>query len=128
MTSVDDWFTSRTVRASGQRIHLKVAGDSGPLLVLCHGFAESWYPWRHQLRSLSAAGYRVAALEMRGCGRSSKPTPVSAYRITELVADCVGVVLELGESTAVIVGHDWGHRWPGRQPGPAPTYSPPWPG
>jgi pimeloyl-ACP methyl ester carboxylesterase len=75
---------------------------------MCHGFPESWYSWRHQLDALAGAGYRAVAMDMRGYGRSSKPAEVAAYRITELVEDCVGVVHALGESTAVIVGHDWG--------------------
>jgi pimeloyl-ACP methyl ester carboxylesterase len=102
-----DW-ESRIVRANGQRIHLKLAGTSGPIVLLCHGFPESWYSWRHQLDVLAAAGFRAVAMDMRGYGRSSKPEDAAAYRITELVADCVGVVEALGESTAVIVGHDWG--------------------
>jgi pimeloyl-ACP methyl ester carboxylesterase len=77
------------------------------MVLLCHGFPESWYSWRHQLDALASAGYRAVAMDMRGYGRSSKPTEVAAYRITELVADCVGVVEALGESTAVIVGHDF---------------------
>jgi pimeloyl-ACP methyl ester carboxylesterase len=78
------------------------------LVLLCHGFPESWYSWRHQLDALASSGYRAVAMDMRGYGRSSKPAEVAAYRITELVEDCVGVVQALGESTAVIVGHDWG--------------------
>jgi pimeloyl-ACP methyl ester carboxylesterase len=102
-----DW-QERTVRANGQRIHLRIAGSSGPIVLLCHGFPESSYSWRHQLDALSAAGYRAVAMDMRGYGRSSKPSDLEAYRITELVADCVGVVEALGESDAVIVGHDFG--------------------
>lgn len=105
---MSDKFVSQTVHANGQRIHVVTAGESGPLILLCHGFPESWYSWRYQLHALSEAGYRVAAMDMRGYGRSSKPTDISAYRISELVADCVGVVEALGESTAYIVGHDWG--------------------
>lgn len=101
-------WQSQTVRANGQRIHVKIAGSAGPVVLLCHGFPESWYSWRHQLDALASAGYRTVAMDMRGYGRSSKPVDVSAYRITELVEDCVGVVEALGESTAVIVGHDWG--------------------
>ncbi len=78
------------------------------MVLLCHGFPESWYSWRHQLDALASAGYRAVAIDMPGYGRSSKPTDVAAYRITELVEDCVGVVEALGESTAVIVGHDLG--------------------
>jgi pimeloyl-ACP methyl ester carboxylesterase len=101
-------WDSRSVRANGQRIHVHIAGSSGPIVLLCHGFPESWYSWRHQLDALASAGFRAVAMDMRGYGRSSKPTEVAAYRITELVADCVGVVRALGESTAVIVGHDFG--------------------
>lgn len=101
-------FESRTVQANGQRIHLEIAGSAGPLVLLCHGCPESWRSWRHQLPALAAAGYRAVAMDMRGYGRSSKPVEVAAYRITEVVADCVGVVGALDESMAVIVGHDWG--------------------
>lgn len=104
--SFSDW-DERSVQANGQRIHLRIAG-SGPMVLLCHGFPESSYSWRHQLDALAAAGYRAVAMDMRGYGRSSKPTRPDAYGIQDLVADCVGVVDALGESTAVIVGHDFG--------------------
>src|ERR1700710_2437270 len=97
----------RTVEANGIPIHFAEAG-SGPLVLFCHGFPESWYSWRHQLSALADAGFHAVAMDMRGYGRSSKPAAVADYRITELVADCVGVVHALGEPTAVIVGHDWG--------------------
>jgi pimeloyl-ACP methyl ester carboxylesterase len=104
---LDSRFTGRTVVANGQRIHLVEAGQ-GPLVVLCHGLPESWYSWRHQLTGLADAGYRAVALDMRGYGRSSRPPHIHDYRITELVADCVAVVEALGETSAAIVGHDWG--------------------
>jgi pimeloyl-ACP methyl ester carboxylesterase len=102
-----DGFNHVTVTVDGQRIHLVEEGD-GPLVLLIHGFPESWYCWRKQIPALADAGFRVAALDMRGYGRSGKPKAVDAYRVTELVADCVGVVEALGEEQAVIVGHDWG--------------------
>jgi pimeloyl-ACP methyl ester carboxylesterase len=100
-------FRCRTVAANGQRIHLVEAGQ-GPLVLFVHGFPETWYSWRHQLRALAEAGYRAVAVDQRGYGRSSKPAQVHDYRITELVGDLVGVVDALGESTATVVGHDWG--------------------
>lgn len=100
-------LTHRLVPAPAGRIHLAEQG-SGPLVLLVHGFPESWYSWRHQLPALAAAGYRVAALDVRGYGRSSRPAAVEAYRMRELVEDCVAVVEALGERTAVVVGHDWG--------------------
>ena len=97
----------RVVFSPAGRIHLVEQG-SGPLVLLVHGFPESWYSWRHQLPVLAAAGYRAVAIDVRGYGRSSKPGGVAAYRMLELVEDNVAVVHALGEQAAVIVGHDWG--------------------
>jgi pimeloyl-ACP methyl ester carboxylesterase len=89
------------------RIHCVEAGD-GPLVLLVHGFPESWYSWRHQLPALAAAGFRAVAIDVRGYGRSSAPPEIDQYRMMRLVADNVALVQALGESQAVIVGHDWG--------------------
>ena len=97
----------RLVPAPAGRIHLVEQG-SGPLVLLVHGFPESYYSWRHQLPALAAAGYRAVAVDVRGYGRSSRPDDVSAYRMLDLVEDAVAVVHALGERSAVIVGHDWG--------------------
>lgn len=99
--------THRLVPSRAGRIHLVEQG-SGPLVLLVHGFPESWYSWRHQLTALAAAGYRAVAVDVRGYGRSSKPDSVDAYRMLELVDDSVAAVHGLGEENAVIVGHDWG--------------------
>ncbi|WP_458087796.1 alpha/beta fold hydrolase [Streptomyces malaysiensis] len=100
-------LTHRLVASPAGRIHLVEQG-TGPLVLLVHGFPESWYSWRHQLPALAAAGYRVAAIDVRGYGRSSAPGAVDAYRLRELVADNVAVVEALGEESAVVIGHDWG--------------------
>ncbi|MBO8187687.1 alpha/beta fold hydrolase [Streptomyces spirodelae] len=100
-------LTHRLVPSPAGRIHVVEQG-SGPLVLLVHGFPESWYSWRHQLPALAAAGYRAAAIDVRGYGRSSKPAEVAAYRMLDLVEDNAAVVHALGERTAVIVGHDWG--------------------
>ncbi|MFF4350082.1 alpha/beta fold hydrolase [Streptomyces sp. NPDC001530] len=97
----------RLVPTPSGRIHLVEQG-AGPLVLLVHGFPESWYSWRHQLPVLAAAGYRAAAIDVRGYGRSSKPSGAAAYRMLDLVEDNAAVVHALGERTAVIVGHDWG--------------------
>ncbi|MER6298734.1 alpha/beta hydrolase [Kitasatospora sp. NPDC001539] len=102
-----DALTHRLVSTGGRRIHLVEQG-SGPLVLLVHGFPESWYSWRHQLPALAAAGYRAVALDVRGYGRSSRPADPAAYRMRELVEDNVAVVRALGEASAVVVGHDWG--------------------
>ncbi|MGW7488492.1 alpha/beta fold hydrolase [Streptomyces sp. NPDC054786] len=97
----------RTVEVPGGRIHLVEQG-SGPLVLMVHGFPESWYSWRHQLPALAAAGYRAVAVDVRGYGRSSQPRDVAAYRMLAHVADNVAVLRALGEESAIIVGHDWG--------------------
>ncbi|WP_431987386.1 alpha/beta fold hydrolase [Streptomyces griseoflavus] len=97
----------RTVEAPAGRLHLVEQG-TGPLVLLVHGFPESWYSWRRQLPALAAAGYRAVAIDVRGYGRSSKPAAIEAYRMLDLVADNVAVVHALTEERAVVIGHDWG--------------------
>ncbi|MDQ8702845.1 alpha/beta hydrolase [Streptomyces sp. LHD-70] len=88
-------------------LHLVEQG-TGPLVLLLHGFPESWSSWRHQLPALAAAGYRAVALDVRGYGRSTVPADPAAYRMLELVEDNAAVVRALGAQRAVLVGHDWG--------------------
>ncbi|MEU0214750.1 alpha/beta hydrolase, partial [Streptomyces sp. NPDC006265] len=97
----------RIVEGPAGRLHLVEQGR-GPLVLLVHGFPESWYSWRRQLPALAAAGYRAVAMDVRGYGRSSKPAATDAYRMLDLVEDNVAVVRALGEDGAVVVGHDWG--------------------
>jgi pimeloyl-ACP methyl ester carboxylesterase len=82
-------------------------GD-GPLVLLCHGFPESWYSWRHQIAALADAGYRVAAPDMRGYGGTDAPADPASYTMLHHVGDMVALVQALGEQQAVIIGHDWG--------------------
>ena len=70
--------THRTVEANGIRIHVAEQG-SGPLVLLCHGFPESWYSWRHQLSALSAAGFHAVAPDMRGYGLTDRPAEIERY-------------------------------------------------
>ena len=100
-------LTHRMLNCRGTRIHAVEDGE-GPLVVLVHGFPESWYSWRHQIPALAAAGYRVVAIDQRGYGQSSKYRVQSAYRIKELVGDILGVLDAYGEQSAVVIGHDWG--------------------
>src|ERR1700721_2698829 len=97
----------RDVWTNGIRMHVAAQG-AGPLVVLCHCFPEGWYSWRDQLSALAAAGYHAVAPDMRGYGRTEAPATISAYNILDIVGDMVGLVSVLGESQAVIVGHDWG--------------------
>jgi len=97
----------RTVETNGIRMHVAEQG-TGPLVIMCHGFPESWYSWRHQLAALSAAGFHAVAPDMRGYGQTDAPAEIEAYTLLHLVGDMVGLVGALGEKSAVIAGHDWG--------------------
>src|SRR5262245_24446691 len=97
----------RVVETNGIRLRIAEQG-SGPLVILCHGFPESWYSWRHQLAALGDAGFHVVAPDMRGYGESDRPHEIDQYTLLHLVGDMVGLVDALGEKTAVIAGHDWG--------------------
>lgn len=102
---VDGPWTHRDVTANGCRFHVAELGD-GPLILLLHGFPEFWWSWREQLVGLAAAGYRAVAVDLRGYGATDKPP--RGYDGYTLAADVAGLVRALGESDAVIVGHDWG--------------------
>src|SRR3979490_659685 len=95
--------THRTIDANGIRIHIAEQG-SGPLVLLCHGFPESWYSWRHQLDALAAAGFHAVAPDIRGYGKSDVPEAIYQYTIFHLVGDLVGLLDALQARTAVIVG------------------------
>ncbi|GAB2772607.1 alpha/beta fold hydrolase [Amycolatopsis magusensis] len=97
----------RFVQVGGLRVHLAEAG-SGPLVVLLHGFPETWYSWRHQLRALAAAGYHAVAPDQRGYGRTDRPEAVEDYTILHTTGDVIQLVHALGGQEAVLAGHDWG--------------------
>ena len=77
-------------------------------MLLCHGFPESWYSWRHQLKALAEAGFHAVAPDMRGYGKTSQPQDIDQYSLFHLVGDMVGVLDALNAPQAVVVGHDWG--------------------
>src|SRR5580700_1101489 len=97
----------RFVTTNGIRMHYVEAGR-GPLVVLCHGFPESWYSWRHQIGALAEAGFHAVAADMRGYGQTDQPEAIDQYSMLHLVGDMVGALDALDEDTAVIAGHDWG--------------------
>jgi pimeloyl-ACP methyl ester carboxylesterase len=95
------------VTTNGIKLHYVEQG-SGPLVVMCHGWPESWYSWRHQIPALAAAGFRAVAPDQRGYGQTEAPAAIDSYNILNLVGDIVGLINGLKESQAIIVGHDWG--------------------
>lgn len=100
-------ISQRRVETNGIRLNIAEAGQ-GPLVLLLHGFPESWYSWRHQFAPIAAAGYHVVAPDMRGYGKSDKPAEIEAYNQVEIVADIIGLIPALGYDQAIVIGHDWG--------------------
>src|SRR6516225_11051415 len=99
--------THRTIETNGIRVHVAEQG-AGPLVLLCHGFPESWYSWRHQFAALADAGFHVVAPDMRGYGQTDRPDEIDNYTLLHLVGDVVGLLDAFGVESAVIAGHDWG--------------------
>ena len=96
------------IETNGVRLHIVTQGESGPLVILLHGFPECWYSWREYLPALAEAGFRAVAPDMRGYNLSEKPKGIRSYDLPALTADVMGLIRAFGEEKAVIVGHDWG--------------------
>jgi pimeloyl-ACP methyl ester carboxylesterase len=92
---------------AGVKIHYMAEGK-GPLVVMIHGFPDYWATWKPLMATLSAAGYRVAAMDTRGYNLSDKPQGVAAYAMPNLIGDVGAVIKAEGQTNAIVVGHDWG--------------------
>src|SRR5271156_3385518 len=90
-TMKDHKLKNRVIETNGIKIQLAERGE-GPLVVLCHGFPELWYSWRHQLTALAEAGYHAVAPDQRGYGQTDRPEAIEDYHVFELTADVVGLV------------------------------------
>mgnify|MGYP001815938534 CR=1 FL=1 len=101
--------TPHTIKTNGIELEVFAKG-SGKAVVMCHGWPEHAYSWRHQVDPLVDAGYQVIVPNQRGYGHSSRPTPVDEYDITHLKGDLVGLLDNYGLDDALFVGHDWGAR------------------
>ena len=99
--------THRIVATNGICMHIAEQG-TGPTVLLCHGFPECWYSWRHQLSALAQAGFHAVAPDMRGYGQTEAPQEIERYTLLHMVGDMIGLLHTLGIAQGVIVGHDWG--------------------
>jgi pimeloyl-ACP methyl ester carboxylesterase len=103
--NVEGPWEHRYVSANGARFHVAEMGD-GPLVLLLHGFPQFWYTWRHQMVALAEAGFRAAAMDLRGYGGSDKPP--RGYDTYMSTLDTASVIRALGEKQAVVVGQGLG--------------------
>jgi len=97
----------QTIGTNDVNLRCVVEGD-GPLVLMIHGWPESWYSWRHQIGPVRDAGYRVVVPDVRGYGGSDAPTAVEDYDMESLIGDVLGLIDHFGERQAILFGHDWG--------------------
>ncbi|GAP99910.1 alpha/beta fold hydrolase [Leptolyngbya sp. NIES-2104] len=97
----------RFVETNNIKMHIAEQGQ-GNLVILCHGFPECWYAWRHQISAIADAGFHVVAPDLRGYGQTDQPTSVEAYNILQLTSDIVRLVYALDHEQAMVIGHDQG--------------------
>jgi pimeloyl-ACP methyl ester carboxylesterase len=98
----------KNIDAGAARLRVAIEGR-GPLVLMVHGFPESWFSWRHQMTPIAEAGFTAAAIDVRGYGGSDRPEPVAAYDMEALTADVAGVARALQpDAPAILIGHDWG--------------------
>ena len=100
--------TTHFVRANGITFEVDQCGSGDRLALLLHGFPESKFSWRFQMPLLARLGYRVWAPNLRGYGKTSRPTSVGAYHIDHLVADVAGLIDAAGAKETLLIAHDWG--------------------
>ena len=110
MSNPTDFPEPTLISVNGVQLEVFEAGreNTGNPIVLCHGWPEHAFSWRHQMPALAAAGYHVIVPNQRGYGNSSRPTEVTDYDIEHLTGDLVGLLDHYGYEDATFVGHDWG--------------------
>eukprot|EP00854_Cymbomonas_tetramitiformis_P002958 gene2958-3773_t len=105
----EESHTLETTRVNGITMRYATCGArDAPLVLLLHGWPESWFSWRHQLRALANAGYHAVAPDMRGYGGTDAPQSHASYTVATLAGDVIGLMHALGYACAFLVGHDWG--------------------
>jgi pimeloyl-ACP methyl ester carboxylesterase len=108
----DDGLEEYDIATNGISLHVTEQGE-GPAVLFCHGFPDTCYTWRRQMKAIASAGYRAIAPDMRGYGRSSAPADATLYTPLQTTGDLVGLLDALKVPSAVLVAHDWGaaHAW-----------------
>ena len=102
-----NWNAPRYVETNGIRMAVYEQGSGVPV-VLCHGFPELAYSWRHQIPAIAQAGFHAIAPDQRGYGHTDRPEPIEAYDIHHLTGDLVGMLDAMKIEKAIFCGHDWG--------------------
>ncbi|MGH1469760.1 MAG: alpha/beta fold hydrolase [Cellvibrionaceae bacterium] len=107
MKADDINISLRFINNNGLRMRIADHGE-GPVVLMLHGWPESWYSWRHQIIALAEAGYRVIAPDMPGYGKTDSLDSVKDYNIVNIASYVVGILDEIGVDQAILIGHDWG--------------------
>ncbi|MEM9514117.1 MAG: alpha/beta hydrolase [Actinomycetota bacterium] len=109
-TTRGDFPAPTLITVNGVELEVFEAGREhrGAPVLLCHGWPEHAFSWRHQIPALAAAGYHVIVPNQRGYGNSSRPHEVTAYDIEQLTGDLIALLAHYGYDDATFIGHDWG--------------------
>lgn len=110
MYNPTDFPKPTLISVNGVELEVFEAGQQnvGKPIVLCHGWPEHAFSWRHQIPVLAVAGYHVIVPNQRGFGNSSRPTEVTDYDIEHLSGDLIALLDHYGYEDATFLGHDWG--------------------
>ncbi len=110
MFNPTDFPKPTLISVNGVELEVFEAGreNAGKPIVLCHGWPELAFSWRHQMPALAAAGYHVIVPNQRGYGNSSRPSEVTDYDIEHLSGDLIALLDHYEYEKATFVGHDWG--------------------
>ncbi|MEM7018811.1 MAG: alpha/beta hydrolase [Pseudomonadota bacterium] len=101
--------TTTTIKALGLDFSSDLSGpENGGLVLFLHGFPQTRYTWRAELKALADKGYRCCAFDQRGYSAGARPAGIEAYRLEEMIADALAMADALGYERFHLVGHDWG--------------------
>ena len=104
----DHGLLFQQVSANQLSFRVTTAGSGDHLLICLHGFPESAVSWRHQIKPLARAGYRVWAPDLRGYAGTSRPDRLEAYRLETLLDDVTSLIEAANARQVTLIGHDWG--------------------
>lgn len=88
-------------------VSVSPATPEKPTFLLLHGYPSSCYDWRHQIASLSAAGFGVIAPDLLGYGDTDSPDDVALYRMETMSHHMATILDRQGVARCIAVGHDW---------------------
>ena len=85
-----------------------ITQGEGPLVLLVHGWPETWVSWKNQINFISELGFMVCAFNTRGYGDSYCPQEIKKYSLKFFTEDLLDIISFFNKDSAILIGHDWG--------------------